>query len=85
MTDRHALSAEPWVFRDRLAGSLTGLLIGDALGVPYEFKEPRDLPPAHLIEYEPPRGFPRSHAQVPPGTWSDDGSQALRCTQGSQD
>ena len=25
----------------------------------------------------PPRGFPRAHAGVPPGTWSDDGAQAL--------
>ncbi len=64
-------------WRQRVAGGLVGLLVGDALGVPYEFKEPKALPPASLIEYEPPAGFLRSHARVPPGTWSDDGAQAL--------
>ena len=77
MTELPEHSPQPWVFRDRLAGSLMGLLIGDALGVPYEFKKPEALPPASLIDYEPPAGFPRSHARVPPGTWSDDGAQAL--------
>ena len=62
---------------ERIEGGLLGLLIGDALGVPYEFKHPRELPDAHAIEFDPPRGYPRSHAGVPPGTWSDDGAQAL--------
>ncbi|MEO1603483.1 MAG: ADP-ribosylglycohydrolase family protein, partial [Pseudomonadota bacterium] len=30
--------------RDRLIGGLYGLLIGDAVGVPYEFHPPEDLP-----------------------------------------
>ncbi len=77
MTEQTEYSPQPWVFRDRLAGSLMGLLIGDALGVPYEFKEPEALPPTSLIDYEPPAGYPRSHGRVPPGTWSDDGAQAL--------
>ena len=77
MTQPPELASQPWVFRDRLEGSLMGLLIGDALGVPYEFQEPEELPAAHLIDYEPPTGFARSHASVPPGTWSDDGAQAL--------
>lgn len=51
--------------------------MGDALGVPYEFHSPDDLPPPHLIEFAPPTGFQRSHQGVPPGTWSDDGAQAL--------
>jgi ADP-ribosylglycohydrolase len=63
--------------QDRLAGGLIGLLVGDALGVPYEFHRPADLPPADAIEYAPPPGFARSHRGVPPGTWSDDGAQAL--------
>ncbi len=62
---------------DRIAGALVGLLIGDALGVPYEFNPPERIPPADLIEYTPPPGFDRSHKGVPPGTWSDDGAQAL--------
>lgn len=62
---------------DRLAGGLIGLLIGDALGVPYEFHPPEALPPPEQIEFTPPPGFARAHYGVPPGTWSDDGAQAL--------
>jgi ADP-ribosyl-[dinitrogen reductase] hydrolase len=60
----------------RLAGGVYGLLIGDALGVPYEFHPPGQLPPLEQLEFEPPPGFPRAHAGIPPGTWSDDGAQA---------
>jgi ADP-ribosylglycohydrolase len=63
--------------RDRLEGGIYGLLIGDALGVPYEFHAPAALPLAADIEMTPPAGFPRAHAGVPPATWSDDGAQAL--------
>jgi ADP-ribosylglycohydrolase len=62
--------------QDRIAGGLLGLLVGDALGVPYEFHSPREIPEESLIEYDPPRGFMRSHS-VMPGTYSDDGAQAL--------
>lgn len=62
---------------ERLAGGLIGLLVGDALGVPYEFHPPHQLPPLAAIEFDPPTGFSRAHAGVPPGTWSDDGAQAL--------
>lgn len=65
------------VRKDRVAGGLQGLLIGDALGVPYEFHEAIDIPPLALIDFDPPIGFPRSHNGVPAGTWSDDGAQAL--------
>lgn len=63
--------------RERLEGGLIGLLVGDALGVPYEFHRPEDLPPTAEIEFTPPSGFRRAHRSVPPGTWSDDGAQAL--------
>lgn len=59
----------------RLLGGLYGLLIGDALGVPYEFHEAGDLPAE--ITMEPPASFRRAHAAIEPGTWSDDGAQAL--------
>lgn len=61
----------------RIAGGLWGLLIGDAAGVPYEFKPASSLPAAWQIGLAPPAGFPRTYAHVPPGTWSDDGAQAL--------
>ena len=67
----------PWSSRNRLAGSLVGLLVGDALGVPYEFHAPQAIPALDLIEFEPPQGFARAHAGTPSGTWSDDGAQAL--------
>ena len=62
---------------EQLRGGVIGLLVGDALGVPYEFHGPGDIPPRDRIVIEPPRGFRRAHAGVPVGTWSDDGAQAL--------
>jgi ADP-ribosyl-[dinitrogen reductase] hydrolase len=62
---------------DRLRGGLMGLLVGDALGVPFEFHGPENIPPQDQIEMVPPKGFPRAHRGTPPGTWSDDGAQAL--------
>lgn len=62
---------------DARAGGLIGLLVGDALGVPFEFKTPEQLPPRNEIEMQPPPGFRRSHAGVAAGTWSDDGAQML--------
>lgn len=53
------------------------MLIGDALGVPYEFSTASQIPAADLIEMDPPAGFARAHHGVPIGTWSDDGAQAL--------
>jgi ADP-ribosylglycohydrolase len=63
--------------RERVEGGLLGLLVGDALGVPYEFHPPAQIPPLDAIEMDPPPGFDRAHARVPPGPWSDDGAQAL--------
>jgi ADP-ribosylglycohydrolase len=62
---------------DRLAGGLFGLLVGDALGVPYEFHAAASIPPPELIDFDPPVGFNRAHEGILPGTWSDDGAQAL--------
>lgn len=62
---------------DRIKGGIIGLLIGDALGVPYEFHAKEEIPPLAEIEFEPPANFRRAHAGVPAGTWSDDGAQAL--------
>ncbi len=62
---------------ERIQGALYGLLIGDALGVPYEFHPPAQIPAPALIELQPPEGFSRAHEGVAPGTWSDDGAHAL--------
>lgn len=62
---------------ERVSGGLYGLLIGDALGVPYEFHAPSDLPSYEKIEMDPSIGFRRAHAGIKAGTWSDDGAQAL--------
>lgn len=60
--------------KDRILGGLWGSLVGDALGVPVEFKT-RDL-----VQANPVTGMREfgSHGQ-PAGTWSDDGSLIL-CT-----
>ncbi len=67
----------PRLTKQTIEGALWGLLIGDALGVPYEFHGAADLPPKAALEMVPPAGFRRAHVSVPPGTWSDDGAQAL--------
>jgi ADP-ribosylglycohydrolase len=43
--------------KDRLAGGLLGLLVGDALGVPYEVHEPEEIPSHEQIEFTPPSGY----------------------------
>ena len=63
--------------KEKIEGGIVGLLVGDALGVPYEFHVPGQIPPLVKIEFDPPGGFRRSHGDVPPGTWSDDGAHAL--------
>lgn len=65
------MSPQPDHFED----GLWGLLVGDAVGVPYEFHPPGSLP--ETIDMFPPSDFARSYAHVPMGTWSDDGAQAL--------
>ncbi|MCI9560689.1 MAG: ADP-ribosylglycohydrolase family protein [Lachnospiraceae bacterium] len=63
--------------RERIAGGLYGLLVGDALGVPYEFYEAKELPAYEKIEMTPPSGFRKTYPKIAAGTWSDDGAQAL--------
>lgn len=60
----------------RIAG-LVGLLVGDALGVAFEFKKPEQIPSRDQIEMQTSDTFRRSHAGVPVGTYSDDGAQGL--------
>ena len=67
----------PPTLPERIKGGLFGLLIGDALGVPYEFHHAREIPPFTQIEMDPPPDFDRAHHGTPPGTFSDDGAHAL--------
>lgn len=62
---------------ERLRGGVYGLLVGDAVGVPYEFRAPDALPQREALELVPPEGHLPTYPEVPFGTWSDDGAQAL--------
>lgn len=66
MSEQRAAEPTP---PERLSGAIWGHLLGDALGVPYEYGEPRD--PASVSW-----GVAGSHGQ-PVGTWSDDGALML--------
>jgi ADP-ribosyl-[dinitrogen reductase] hydrolase len=55
---------------DRLAGGVWGHLVGDAMGVPYEFG-----PPVSMAEIR--WGHEGAQQRQPPGTWSDDGGLML--------
>ena len=54
----------------RLAGGVWGHLIGDAVGVPYEFRRPEEISEVVF-------GAPKGTWNEPPGTWSDDGARML--------
>src|SRR5687768_2017339 len=58
----------------RLAGAVWGHLVGDAIGVPYEFRDPADIGEVAF-------GATGTHGQ-PPGTWSDDGALMLATLDG---
>jgi len=53
----------------RLAGAVWGHLVGDAMGVPYEFRSPEEVGRVRW-------GEQGTHGR-PPGTWSDDGALML--------
>ena len=60
---------------NRSHSAILGALVGDALGVPFEFKAGHNIPAD--IDIVMPAAFPRSHGSVPYGCWSDDGAQLL--------
>lgn len=63
--------------QDQLKGAIYGLLVGDAVGVSYEFLLAEQLPAYDQIEMLPPNNFVKTYPHIPVGTWSDDGAQAL--------
>lgn len=62
---------------NQIKGAIYGLLIGDAVGVPYEFNLPDQLPAYDQIDMISPSNFSKTYPKIPFGTWSDDGAQAL--------
>lgn len=60
-----------------ILGGIYGAIIGDAVGVPYEFIPPNSIPDWDEIDIIPPAGFTRAWPQIKPGTYSDDGAQLL--------
>lgn len=63
--------------QNKIQGALWGLLIGDAVGVPYEFNKANVLPAYTELDLVCPTNFNKTYAHIPCGTWSDDGAQAL--------
>lgn len=63
--------------KEKIKSGIYGYLIGDAVGVPYEFCSAEKLERLEFIDMIPPKKFNRSHREVKPGTWSDDGAQML--------
>lgn len=53
----------------KIYDGIMGLVVGDALGVPYEFKERNTFTATDMIGY--------GTYNQPPGTWSDDSSMTL--------
>lgn len=69
----HLTKSLPPVWRSAVHGAL----LGDALGVPHEFKQSNNIPCAKDIEMIMPLEYHKTYEKVPYGTWSDDGSQLL--------
>nr|WP_294866160.1 ADP-ribosylglycohydrolase family protein [uncultured Pseudogulbenkiania sp.] len=52
-------------------------LVGDAFGVPHEFKIGGNVPHKGELAMVMPASYPKTYEHIPYGTWSDDGSQML--------
>lgn len=65
-------------FNNKLLGGFYGAILGDACGVPYEFKTPLEIPLRAQITFtEPVPRYDKTYPDVPYGTWSDDTSLIL--------
>ncbi|EKQ56796.1 MULTISPECIES: ADP-ribosylglycohydrolase family protein [unclassified Clostridium] len=63
--------------KNKILGGIWGLIIGDAVGVPYEYYEASQIPKLEEIDLDPPSWFKKSYTDVPIGTYSDDSAQFL--------
>lgn len=61
----------------RLRAGILGALMGNALGVPHEFKPPDALPSSECLNLVMPQGYLKTYMDIPYGTWSEDGSELL--------
>ncbi len=61
----------------KIKGALYGLLVGDAMGHPYEFLPIHAIPPKEQINMLPTKGYDNAFDNLLPGTWSSDGAQSL--------
>lgn len=62
--------------KDKIYGGIYGLLLGDAIGVSFEFKAAQDIQ-ASDIDIAPQNLKNKTYPEIPFGTWSDDGAQSL--------
>lgn len=70
-------TAESPSARERALAGILGALLGDALGVPHEFKSAANIPAPSGIQLVMPVDYPKTYPGIAYGTWSDDGSQLL--------
>lgn len=63
--------------KDKVLGGIWGLIIGDAVGVPYEFNPKEKIPKLDEIDIITPIKFQKTYSSIPFGTYSDDGAQFL--------
>ncbi|MBU5336018.1 ADP-ribosylglycohydrolase family protein [Intestinibacter bartlettii] len=63
--------------RNKVLGGIWGLIIGDAVGVPYEFTPQEYIPNIDKIDMVAPKYFRKTYIDVPFGTYSDDSAQFL--------
>lgn len=62
---------------DRILGAFYGSIVGDALGVPFEFTLKEHMIPTDQIKMVMSDDFKKTYPGVPYGTWSDDTSMML--------
>ena len=60
----------------KMMGGLYGAIVGDAQGVPYEFRTAKELEYVE-VGMRPPKGWINTYPKVEPGTFSDDTSLML--------
>lgn len=63
--------------RNKVLGGIWGLIVGDAVGVPYEFTPQEDIPKMEDIDIISPSYFRKSYTEIPFGTYSDDSAMFL--------